>query len=147
MILLGWKATSQYFPFNKDLLIAGEFWQLHAYLLSNFGARKLLEIHDKIEMPLDVFISRHIKKVKIFGTINDICIQKNHCGYSNIQTYNMDLKKDKSIYYFRNVNNRAFSCLSFSDNGNYLACGEGYCTRSEIFILDLSKLLKLNQAN
>ncbi len=53
-----------------------------------------------------------------------------------------DLKKDKSINYFRNVNNRAFSCLTFSDNGNYLACGEGYCTRSEIFILDVNKIIK-----
>ena len=89
IILLGWKATSQYLSFNEDLLIPKSFWQLHAYLLSNFGARKLLEIHDKIEMPLDVFISKHIKEVKIFGTINDICIQKNHCGYTNIQTYNI----------------------------------------------------------
>ena len=94
IILLGWNATAKYLPFNKDLLVPKGFWCLHAYLLSNFGARKLLEIHDKIEMPLDVFISKHIKEVKIFGTINDICIQKNHCGYTNIQTYNMDLKKE-----------------------------------------------------
>jgi len=95
IILLGWNATAKYLPFNKDLLIPKGFWTTHAYILSNFGARKLLEIHDKIEMPLDVFISKHIKKVKIFGTINDICIQKNHCGYSNIQIYDMELKKDK----------------------------------------------------
>ena len=94
MILLGWHATAKYLPFNKDLLIPKEFWCLHAYILSNFGARKLLEIHDKIEIQLDHFISRHIKEVKIFGTINDICIQKNHCGYSNIQTYT--IQKDKS---------------------------------------------------
>ncbi len=95
VILLGWNATAKYLPFNKDLLVPKGFWCLHAYLLSNFGARKLLEIHDKIEMPLDVFVSKYIKKIKIFGTINDICVQKNHCGYTNIQTYNMDLKKDK----------------------------------------------------
>jgi hypothetical protein len=38
-------------------------------------------------MPLDVFISKYIKEIKIFGTINDICAQENNCGYTNIQTY------------------------------------------------------------
>ena len=93
IILLGWKATSQYLSFNEDLLIPNTLYQTHAYLLSNFGARKFLEIHDKIEIQLDAFMSNNIKKIKIFGTIDDICIQKNHCGYTNIQTYNMDLKK------------------------------------------------------
>ena len=87
MILLGWQATSQYLPFNKDLVIPKGFWQTHAYLLSNLGAKKLLETHDKIKMPLDVFISKYVKEIKIFGTINDICTQENHCGYTNIQTY------------------------------------------------------------
>ena len=32
-------------------------------------------------------MSKNIKEVKIFGTINNICIQKNHCGYTNIQNY------------------------------------------------------------
>ena len=94
IILLGWHATAKYLPFNKDLLIPKNFWCLHAYILSSFGARKLLEIHDKIEIQLDHFISRNIKEVKLFGTINDICIQKNTCGYTNIQTYR--IQKDKS---------------------------------------------------
>ena len=89
IILLGWKATSQYLSFNEDLLIPKSFWQLHAYLLSNFGARKLLELHDKVEMQVDAFMSNNIKKIKIFGVIDDICIQKNTCGYTNIQTYNI----------------------------------------------------------
>jgi glycosyl transferase family 25 len=87
IILLGWKAMDQYLSFNEDLLIPNKFYQSHAYLLSNFGARKFLEIHDKIEIQLDAFMSNNIKKIKIFGTIDDICIQKNNCGYTNIQTY------------------------------------------------------------
>ena len=87
MILLGWKPISRHLPFNKDLLIPEKFWQLHAYLLSNFGARKLLEIHDKIEVQVDAFMWNNIKEVKIFGTINHICFQENTCGYTNIQTY------------------------------------------------------------
>ena len=89
IILLGWNANAKYLPFNEDLLIPKGFWTTHAYLLSNFGARKLLEIHDKIEMQVDAFFSKNIKEVKIFGTINDICIQKNHCGYTNIQTWSV----------------------------------------------------------
>ena len=89
IILLGWRATSQYSPFNKDLVIPKTYAQLHAYLLSNFGARKLLEIHDKIEIQLDHFVSKNTKKIKTFGTINDICAQENTCGYTNIQTYSV----------------------------------------------------------
>ena len=87
MILLGWRAISQYLHFNEDLLIPGKFWQTHAYILSNFGARKLLEVHDKIEMQIDAFMCKNIKKIKIFGTDSDICVQENTCGYTNIQTY------------------------------------------------------------
>ena len=87
IILLGWKAISQYLHFNKDLLIPTNFWFLHSYILSNFGARKLLEAHDKIEIQVDAFMSMHIKEIKIFGTIDDICVQKNTCKPSNIQTY------------------------------------------------------------
>jgi len=88
VILLGWQANSQYKHFNKDLLIAGDFWFLHAYLLSNFGVRKLLELHDKIEMQVDHFMSKYRDEARVFGTINDICVQKNDCGYTtNIQTH------------------------------------------------------------
>lgn len=89
VILLGWQATSDYLTFNEDLLIPTSHQLSHAYLLSNFGANKLLEIHKKIEMQLDHFMSKNIKQVKIFGTIDNICIQKNHCGYTNIQNYNV----------------------------------------------------------
>jgi glycosyl transferase family 25 len=87
VILLGWRANSQYKHFNKDLLIAGDFWFLHSYLLSNFGARKLLELHDKIEIQVDHFVSKHKEKVKVFGTIDNLTTQKNTCGYTNIQTH------------------------------------------------------------
>ena len=53
-----------------------------------------------------------------------------------------DIKKDKAISFYTNKNNRAFSCISYSDNGNYLACAEGFCTKSDIFILDISNILK-----
>ena len=85
IILLGWQATSEYLPFNKDLLIPGQFFLTHAYLLSNFGAKKLLEAHDKIEVQVDAFMWKNKKEVKIFGTINDICTQRG--VESNIQTY------------------------------------------------------------
>jgi len=90
IILLGWRATSQYSPFNEDLVIPNTYAQLHAYLLSNFGARKLLEIHDKIEIQLDHFVSKNTKKIKTLGIINDICTQGNTCGYTNIQTYSVN---------------------------------------------------------
>jgi len=93
-ILLGWMATSEYLPFNEDLLIPGSHQLSHAYLLSNFGVKKLLEIHDKIEIQLDHFMSNNIKEVKIFGTIEDVCVQKNSCGYSNIQNYPCHLGKE-----------------------------------------------------
>lgn len=85
IILLGWIAINKYLTFNKDLLIPRKFWLTHAYLLSNFGARKLLELHDKIEVQVDAFMSNNIKEAKIFGVIDDICIQKNTCGYTTIQ--------------------------------------------------------------
>ena len=85
IILLGWRATSQYSPFNKDLLIPGQFFLTHAYLLSVFGAKKLLKAHDKIEVQVDAFMWKNKEKVKIFGTIDDICAQRG--VESNIQTY------------------------------------------------------------
>ena len=82
-----------------------------------------------------------------FGSYNNFSISINKlngitCYITGPYITFYDLKKDKSIYFFKNINNRAFSCISFSDNGNYLACGEGYCCKSEIFVLDVSKLLK-----
>lgn len=82
-----------------------------------------------------------------FGSYNNFSIAVNNqngltCYITGPFITFYDLKKDKAIYYFRNTNNRAFSCLTFSDNGNYLACGEGYCTRSEIFIIDVAKMIK-----
>jgi len=89
MILLGWIATSKYSSFNEDLVIPESYQLCHSYLLSNFGEKKILEIQKKtkIEMQIDHFMSKNIKEIKIFGTINNICIQKNHCGYTNIQNY------------------------------------------------------------
>ena len=94
IILLGWQSISEFLPFNEDLLIPKKFWHTHAYLLSNFGARKLLELHDKIEVQVDCFMSNKIKEVKIFGTINNLCIQKNTCGYTTIQNLGVnEIKK------------------------------------------------------
>lgn len=87
VILLGWMATSQYLPYNKHLYIPDTFQLCHAYMLSYYGAKTLLKLHDKIEMQVDHFMSKNIKKIKIFGTIDDICVQKNSCGYTNIQNY------------------------------------------------------------
>lgn len=87
VILLGWTATSQYSSYNKHLYIPNTFHQTHAYMLSSYGAKKLLKLHDKIEIQLDYFMSKHVKEAKIFGTIRDICEQKNSCGYTNIQNY------------------------------------------------------------
>lgn len=88
-----------------------------------------------------------LNKVIGFGSYNSFSLSTNKqngltCYITGPFITFYDLKKDKSIYYFKNMNNRAFSCLSFSEHGNYLACGEGYCSKSEIFILDLLKILK-----
>ncbi len=93
MILLGWQAINEYFDFNEDLLIPNKFWFTHAYLLSNFGARKLLELHHKVEVQVDAFMSKNIKEVKIFGVVDNICIQKNGCGYTDIQNLKTSKKK------------------------------------------------------
>jgi len=88
-----------------------------------------------------------LNKIVGFGSFNNFSISVNNqnglsCYITGPIITFYDLKKDKSIYYFRNMNNRAFNCLTFSDNGNYLACGEGYCTRSEILIIDINKIPK-----
>jgi GR25 family glycosyltransferase involved in LPS biosynthesis len=64
VILLGWLRDGEPLPFKEDLVIPKKFFGTYAYLLSNFGARKLLELHDKIEVQVDAFMSNNIKKIK-----------------------------------------------------------------------------------
>ena len=95
VILLGWKATSKYEDFNKDLYKVNTFNGTYCYLLSVFGAKKLLNEHKKIEKQVDFFMSDNNEKAKLFGTIDDICIQANHCNYSTIQVYPVKAKEKK----------------------------------------------------
>lgn len=87
IILLGWIATEKHEPYNNFLHKVNKFALCHAYLLSTFGAKKLLKIHSKIEKQVDHFMSENSDKLKIYGTIKDICVQSNTCGYTNIQNF------------------------------------------------------------
>lgn len=49
-----------------------------------------------------------------------------------------DIKKDKQVKFIRNKNNKVFKCLTFSNCGNILACGEGNCRNSEIILYDIT---------
>ena len=85
IILLGWLRDGETLPFKEDLVIPKKFFGTYAYLLSNFGARKLLKVHDKIEVQVDAFMSSNIKKIKIFGAVDSVCYEKNTCGYTTVQ--------------------------------------------------------------
>jgi WD40 repeat protein len=51
-----------------------------------------------------------------------------------------DIKKDKQIKFLKNKNNKIFNCLTFNEEGNILACGEGNCRNSEIILFELNNL-------
>lgn len=89
IILLGWIATKEYTPYNDFLYKVNAFQLCHSYLLSSFGAKKLLKLHQKIEKQVDHFMSDNCDKLLIYGTINDVCTQSNTCGYTNIQNFNV----------------------------------------------------------
>jgi WD40 repeat protein len=48
-----------------------------------------------------------------------------------------DSKKDKQVSFIINKNNRTFSAIAFSQNGNLIACAEGNSKNSEILIYDI----------
>jgi WD40 repeat protein len=48
-----------------------------------------------------------------------------------------DIKKDKQIHFIVNKNNKLYTCLCFSDNGNYLAAAEGNGRNSDIHIYNV----------
>jgi len=86
-VLLGWIAYSQYQEYNDLVCKVDRFQLLHAYLISRFGAKKALSLHDKIEYQIDHFLSNVSKECKIFGLNEDLCKQENTCGYTNIQNF------------------------------------------------------------
>ena len=90
-VLLGWIATSKYEEYNELLCKVNNFALCHAYLISKFGAKKALSIHEKIQYQVDHFLSFNSKKCKIFGLNTNLCMQTNSCGYTNIQNFNVVL--------------------------------------------------------
>jgi len=58
-----------------------------------------------------------------------------------------DIKKDKQIKFIKNKNNKTFACLSFSQDGLFLACGEGNCKNGEILIFEMSNDENVNEEN
>ena len=58
-----------------------------------------------------------------------------------------DIKKDKQIKFIKNKNNKTFACLCFSQDGLFLACGEGNCKNGEIIIFEISNDENVNEEN
>uniref|UniRef100_A0A6C0KU45 Glycosyl transferase family 25 domain-containing protein n=1 Tax=viral metagenome TaxID=1070528 RepID=A0A6C0KU45_9ZZZZ len=65
--------------------ILGQFWGLHAYIMTNKGAQKLLPFVYPIEIQIDSLIgySASLNRLKLY-TAKDLCGQKTHI--SSIQT-------------------------------------------------------------
>ena len=65
--------------------ILGQFWGLHAYIMTNKGAQKLLPFIYPIEIQIDSLIgfSASLNRIKLY-TAKGLCTQKSHV--SSIQT-------------------------------------------------------------
>ena len=49
-----------------------------------------------------------------------------------------DLSCDKQISFLKNINNKNISCIKFSQNGKYLATGEGNCRNGAVCIYQIN---------
>ena len=49
-----------------------------------------------------------------------------------------DLSCDKQISFLKNINNKIISCIKFSQNGKYLATGEGNCRNGAVCIYQIN---------
>jgi len=123
--------------------ILGQFWGLHGYIMTQKGAKKLLEYAFPMEIQLDSYMgfSASLNRVKLYVVKDSLCSQKSHA--SSIQTdfcviCDVD---DKKITDFQALIKNLYTHLS-SSSSFYLFFS--FCFLLTLFLVLLHPHLDIN---
>jgi len=102
--------------------------------------------YKKIEDPVNTdFYSLH--KIIGFGSKNNFSITKNDkngliAWIAGPYVIFYDIPTDSQVFFLKNKNNKVFTSIRFSNNGKFLATGEGKYKNGEIYLYEINKIEK-----